>query len=158
MERGKRLGEWVDATFKSRAEAARQFGMAPSQLGDYLAERKAPGADILATMAARGLDVGWYLTGVATATTTRKPDIGSPMLGDRSLGTGYVAEPGAQRAPPGGPPPGLVDLVTRALDAPLGGTDDQLAAAGLSIPELAELGHAIIDSLVRAAEHAGRRK
>jgi transcriptional regulator with XRE-family HTH domain len=84
-ERGKRLGEWVDATFPTRKQGAEACGLTPQGLNDYLTERNRPGADVLARMAAAGLDVGWYLTGKRT--------------GERVPETGIVAEPRPYRPP-----------------------------------------------------------
>jgi transcriptional regulator with XRE-family HTH domain len=70
----------VDATFESRAEGARALGMTPQGLNDYLKGRRAPGADILARMAEKGLDVGWYLTGTPTTghVDTSPPAVAEP--------------------------------------------------------------------------------
>jgi transcriptional regulator with XRE-family HTH domain len=61
--REERLGQWSDARFRSRSELARESGMTPQQLNDYLSGRRKPGADVLARWAELGLDLAWYLNG-----------------------------------------------------------------------------------------------
>lgn len=61
--REERLGRWSDARFRSRSELARESGMTPQQLNDYLSGRRKPGADVLARWAELGLDLAWYLNG-----------------------------------------------------------------------------------------------
>jgi hypothetical protein len=58
-----RLGVWVDKSFSSRTEAAKKSGMSSSQLGDYIAGRKAPGGPILTRWAKLGLNLQWWATG-----------------------------------------------------------------------------------------------
>lgn len=61
--REERLGKWSDARFRSRSELARESGMTPQQLNDYLSGRRKPGADVLSRWAELGLDLAWYLNG-----------------------------------------------------------------------------------------------
>jgi transcriptional regulator with XRE-family HTH domain len=135
--RGKRLGEWVDRTFATRTEGARACGLTPQGLNDYLSERKAPGAEALARMAAAGLDVGWYLTGSSTPTAgTSATDRGE---------TGIVSEPTTSFSRESTADEGdrLAELFGRALDAPMHDAH--------TLDEWRQIAHHAIEALAEAA-------
>lgn len=77
-----RLRVVVNLMSRNQREFAEQVGMPYRTLQDYLAGRSKPGADHLARMAERGVDVYWLLTG-----RTRLPlfgetgEIGKPNAG-----------------------------------------------------------------------------
>lgn len=107
----------------------------------------------------------WRHLGVSSAVLSnwrRRNSIDLALIaarcGDRSLdyivyGRGSATEPSATEAPSPRPqpPPGMIELFTRALDAPIRGHADAIEAAGLTPPELAEIAHHAIDALARAA-------
>jgi transcriptional regulator with XRE-family HTH domain len=144
VARGERLREWIDERFGSQVEGARELGMKPGQLGDYIADRKGPGPKVLERMAAKGLDLNWYITGETMLPATQ-PE--SAPTTDRSK---RDTERDAAREAE------VMAMFGRSLDAGIEPPPGRVAEPGdtmasLTPAQLATLGHEVIDLLVRHA-------
>jgi hypothetical protein len=144
VARGERLREWIDGRFGSQVEGARELGMKPGQLGDYIADRKGPGPKVLERMAAKGLDLNWYITGETMLPATQ-PE--SAPTTDRSK---RDTERDAAREAE------VMAMFGRSLDAGIEPPPGRVAEPGdtmasLTPAQLATLGHEVIDLLVRHA-------
>jgi transcriptional regulator with XRE-family HTH domain len=144
VARGERLREWIDERFGSQVEGARELGMKPGQLGDYIADRKGPGPKVLERMAAKGLDLNWYITGETMLPATQ-PE--SAPTTDRSK---RDTERDAAREAE------VMAMFGRSLDAGIEPPPGRVAEPGetmatLTVAQLATLGHEVIDLLVRHA-------
>jgi len=59
-----RLEKWISVRWASKSEFARQSGISPQQLSEYLKGNKRPGGEMLEKWATLGLNIHWYLTGL----------------------------------------------------------------------------------------------
>lgn len=60
---GDRLREFAKEVFGSQTALADAIDMGRSRISDYTSGRRVPGGDVLAKLAAAGLNVNWLLTG-----------------------------------------------------------------------------------------------